>query len=355
MWAISCATTSAITSSSAWVAVAGSTRSRASRNVTQTEVLHRAGGEVGQRDEVELVARVGDAEVVGEEARGKDPALLGEAGERPLAGLMHDPHRDAVDVDRLGELELADDEGDQVGRHGHRVGEPDAPATVAGSLVGDLLGVGERGQLAVDHERDREDRLQIGLVPARERAASARRLELRDRDDLVVAGFVLERRSVEAAQLVVEHTAEADVQHRGTGLRSAVEREGDPLVRRVERDRRAVAAAVGVDQPRLIDLEVDRVDNDVSRGVGNVDLDRGLAGERRCREVGRQRELVPARDDSARQAIIVLVGHGGQRIRAPGTRCLGRWLGSVGASAPRCSPLRRGWHRERARRRPHER
>ncbi len=180
----------------------------------QTEVLHRAGGEVGQADEIELVGREGDAEVIGEEARGKDAALLCEARERALAGLVHDPHRHAVDVDRLGELELADDEGDQVGREGHRVGEPDAPAPVAGPLVGDLLGVGERGELTVDHERDREDRLQVGLVPAGERAASARRLELRDRDDLVVAGFVLERRSVEAAQLVVEHTAEADVQHR---------------------------------------------------------------------------------------------------------------------------------------------
>ena len=52
----------------------------------QTEVLHRAGGEVGHADEVELVGRVGDAEVVGEEARGKGPALHGEARERLLPG-----------------------------------------------------------------------------------------------------------------------------------------------------------------------------------------------------------------------------------------------------------------------------
>ena len=42
------------------------------------EVLHRALGEVGNRDHVELLARVGDVEVVAEEAQCERARLEGE-------------------------------------------------------------------------------------------------------------------------------------------------------------------------------------------------------------------------------------------------------------------------------------
>ncbi len=63
------------------------------------EVLHRAGGEVGQREQVDLVARVGDAVVVLEPAKAEGADVESEPGEVPLAGHVHDAHRDAVDVD----------------------------------------------------------------------------------------------------------------------------------------------------------------------------------------------------------------------------------------------------------------
>ena len=82
MWAISWATTSAITCSSACVAVVGSTRRRALPERDAAEVLHRAEGEVGQGDEVELVARIRDAEVARRRTRVLNaPHLSRERGE----------------------------------------------------------------------------------------------------------------------------------------------------------------------------------------------------------------------------------------------------------------------------------
>ena len=54
------------------------------------------------------------------------------AGEVALARNVEDAQRHAVDVDRLGVLERADDEGDEVGAHQHRVGEPDRDAPSVG-------------------------------------------------------------------------------------------------------------------------------------------------------------------------------------------------------------------------------
>ncbi len=94
------------------------------------QVFHGTEGEVGDGEEVELLGRVGDAEPPGEEAQGVGGDLEGERRQIVLAGDMDDPHRGAVDVDRLGGDELADDESHEVGRHHHGVGEEDAPRTV---------------------------------------------------------------------------------------------------------------------------------------------------------------------------------------------------------------------------------
>ena len=104
----------------------------------EAEVLHRAGGEVGEADEVELVGGIRDREVLGEELLAEGAALLGERSEGSLAGLVHDAQRHAADVDRVGDLELADDEGHEVRREEHRVGEPHPAAAVADRLVRDL-------------------------------------------------------------------------------------------------------------------------------------------------------------------------------------------------------------------------
>ena len=124
MWASSWATTSATSCRSFCVAVAGSTSSRFSRNVMQPRFSIAPGGEVGQAEQVDLVARVRDAVVVLEPAQAERRDVEAERGEVALAGHVHDPDRDAVDVDPLGGLERADDERHEVRAHDHRVGEP---------------------------------------------------------------------------------------------------------------------------------------------------------------------------------------------------------------------------------------
>ena len=71
MWASSWATTSATFCSSAWVARRRVDEQQALAERDAAEVLHRAGGEVGQGDQVDLVARVGDAVVVLEPAQAR--------------------------------------------------------------------------------------------------------------------------------------------------------------------------------------------------------------------------------------------------------------------------------------------
>ena len=118
---------------------------------------------------------------------GERPDLEGEVGEVALAREVHDAQRRAVDVDGLGDLERPDDEGHQVGRHHHGVGERDAHLAVARWRLADLGGVGDGEQVVGDHERDAEDGLEVGLVPAGEGPPGVGGLELGGGDDLLVA------------------------------------------------------------------------------------------------------------------------------------------------------------------------
>ena len=83
------------------------------------QVLHRAGREVRYGDQVDLVAGVGNVEVVREEAQRESADLQGEFGQGQLPRGAHDPQRHAVHIHGLGHLELADDERHQVRRHLH--------------------------------------------------------------------------------------------------------------------------------------------------------------------------------------------------------------------------------------------
>ena len=166
--------------------VAGSTSSSASRNVTQPRFSIAPNGEVGHGDEVELVAGIGDAEVVGEEVAARTRRPRGRTPVRcALAGRVDDPQRRAVDVDRLGDLERADDERDEVGRHRHGVGEADRAARP--SPVGSSAICSPRWRRAARSPATTsvtaKIALQVGLVPAGERPAGVGRLELGGGDD----------------------------------------------------------------------------------------------------------------------------------------------------------------------------
>jgi hypothetical protein len=256
------------------------------------EVLHGAEGEVGHGDEVELVAGVGEPEVVGEVAEGVGADLEGEVPQARLARHCGDAQRDTVHLDRLGELEGADHEGDEIGRHAHRLGERDL--TLAVAEVGLLLdgGVGDGGEPAVDDERHRECRLAIGLVPAREGAARVGALELRGRDDVLVATLVGERAAVEAPQLVVEDPGEGQLERPVARLGLAVERDGRPVVLLVQRDRALQAPALVGGELGAVDLQFGGVEHHVGDGLVHDDPHPLLAREGRRVEVGAERELV---------------------------------------------------------------
>ena len=144
MWASSWATTSATTSLLAVRARRRVDEQQALAERDAAEVLHRPGGEVRQGEEVDLVARVGDAVVVLEPAQGEGADVEGEAGQVGLAGNVIHAQRDAVDVDRAGGLQRADDEGHEVAAHHHRVGEGDRHRSVGALLTSDSRGCSTR-------------------------------------------------------------------------------------------------------------------------------------------------------------------------------------------------------------------
>ena len=172
------------------------------------QVLHGAGGEVRDGDEVHLLARVGDVEVVGEEAQRERADLEGELGQGLLPGRADHAEGHTVDVDGLGRLELADDEGHQVGRHLHRGGEADA--ALRPDLVGSDDGrIGNGVDVGVHDEGDLEHRLAVRLVEAGEAPPGVHGLELGGRDGLRLAVGAGVGGAVEPAQLVVEGAGEA--------------------------------------------------------------------------------------------------------------------------------------------------
>ncbi len=153
------------------------------------EVLHGAGLEVGDGDEVELGHGVLDAEVcvvVVEEVLG---GFDGEFGEVDLVGGAADADGDAVGF-AFGAVEVADEEGDEVGGHLRGGGEGQGVLPCAGRRVGDHVGVGDDGVGSVDGEGDVEGGFEGGFVEAGEGAAGVGGFEL---GDGVVAGLVLER------------------------------------------------------------------------------------------------------------------------------------------------------------------
>ena len=118
------------------------------------EVLHGPGGEVGQRRRGRPCRPGrGCRSSPGTSAGRTAPTSRAKPVRCPLPGHVDEAQRDAVDVDRVGDLERPDDEGDEVGRHGHRVGEADARGAPSGRASrGDLRPVGD-GQEVVGRRR----------------------------------------------------------------------------------------------------------------------------------------------------------------------------------------------------------
>ena len=135
------------------------------------QVLHGAEGKVRNRNHVQLVAGIGDSEVVREEAQRKGARFECEGGEMSLAARRDDTKWNSVHVDGFGFFEWSHDEGHQVGRHlhcrpkDHRGG----PIALIGATHDGGVGVGL--QVTGNVQRDVVAGLKNGLIPAGEGAA----------------------------------------------------------------------------------------------------------------------------------------------------------------------------------------
>ncbi len=181
-----------------------------------SEVLHGAGGEIGQCHQVDLVSGVGDAVVLLEPSQAEGSDILAEPGQVTLARHVHDSQRCAVDIDGVGHVEASDHECHQVAAHHHGVGERDHVAPLDERSI-DLGAVRDRRQAVVDVERDAEHRLERRLVPAGKRPPAIGGLHLGAGDHLLDALLVDVGAAVEATKLVVEHPLERDGEDGGAG------------------------------------------------------------------------------------------------------------------------------------------
>ena len=231
----------------------------------------------------------------------------GERGQVGLARGVDDPQRHPADVERLGGLQGADDEGHQVGGHHHGGGEADpALATRGGGLL-DHRAVGVGGQGVVDHQGDLEGGLQLGLVPARKGPAGVGGLHLGGGDDVLDTGVVGEGRAVEAVQLVVEDAGERQVQGGRPGPEGLGEGQGDPLLVGVVGD---VGGGQGVARVGVAVVELGEghhqlggVEGDGGRRRLHGDVDLHVAGEGRRRQVGGQDQPVGVGPDGGGEAV----------------------------------------------------
>ena len=234
MWASSWATTSTMRSSSAVVAFCGSASSSVSRKVMAPHVLHRAEGKVRHGDEVHLAARVVDAVVIHEPCQRERSGFQAEARQGRLAPHMHNAQRHAAHVDGIGGLEVADNEGHEVGGHLHGVGEGVAPAAVRQGFLTTRTSPQLTAMRPAGHDhRDAEDRLEVRLVEARKCPPGVRGLELGRRNGVGLARFVNERGPVEAPELVASARRRMCMRSGGRRVRAGCPSAGRSSIRSV--------------------------------------------------------------------------------------------------------------------------
>ena len=257
------------------------------------QVLHRAEGEVGERDEVALLAGIRDAVVVLEELDRERADVERELREMAAPGHVRDPHCHSARVDRLGHLERADDPRDQIGRYRDRRPESDPDVSVGQFLPVDLGAVGQCEQSVGHHERDREHRFELGFVEAREGATGMGRLELRGRQDALGPRLVEIGAAVEAEQTMADRAVELQLEDGVAGQERPLRGDHDVLAFRVDAQvggHRGTALAQ-LDQGHV---EAFGVQHDRVGRLGHLQGDDDLAGKRGGVQVGGDQQLVAA-------------------------------------------------------------
>mmetsp|Transcript_8511 Transcript_8511/g.35010 ORF Transcript_8511/g.35010 Transcript_8511/m.35010 type:complete len:428 (-) Transcript_8511:93-1376(-) len=215
----------------------------------ETPVLHRARRELRDGHHVGFRERVRQVEGLVVLVERGDRALEGEGPELGLAGRREDADHDLVLGQHRDDVELADAERQQIGRHARRLHELDRLPRRRGLVVvrvdALLRHIGERRQVRGHGERRLEGRLAERLVPAREAASSVDRLKLCRGHQLGFAAEVGVGRPIEAAHGVVEHASVFDPQARLAAR--------EQNLRRLERDGSRVVVNFGRDHVDPVD------------------------------------------------------------------------------------------------------
>ena len=260
-------------------------------------VLHRAGREVGHRDDVELPERIFDAVVAVVEGEDLLRRLERDPSEVALVRGRADADRDAFRR-AVEALEVADGHRDQVRRHlrGGRKLDRVLRRRRPGH-VGKHLAVGDGGIAAIDGQRHGKGRLEGRLVEARKRPARVGRLELRD-------GVLPQRRlaDVEPAQLAVQGAAVADADLGLPLLDRPCDGQRRGLAWLVQRDLGGLRRGAGADRD-VLELEFGGVEHDFRRRFGHLDADGLGALEPFAPEVDDEREVVMIGGDRRRKPL----------------------------------------------------
>ena len=128
-----------------------------------------------------------------------------------LARWVDDSDWHAVHLDRVGGLQRADHEGDQVGRQWDGVSEHHPVGAVANRCTGCLGPVGHGQQIRVHDQRDPECGLEVRFVEAREGTAGVGGLELGGGDG-VLRAVQHQGAPVETPEAVIEDPGEGQFQ-----------------------------------------------------------------------------------------------------------------------------------------------
>ncbi len=221
MWASSWATTSATFSVRRGCSWPDRASSRLSRKVMHPRFSIAPAAKSGRASRSTLSLGIRDAVVALEPAEGEGADLGGERGEVALAGHVDDAQRHA---------------GRRRSARWPRAGRPRTPRGRCSSAscrrtrttclpsprsTRSTSGPFDTAVSAGSMTRViAKTALNVGLVPAGERPAAVGRLHLRGGDHLRVAIGIGEGAAIEAAQLVVEHAGEGDLDRRRPGRRA---------------------------------------------------------------------------------------------------------------------------------------
>jgi hypothetical protein len=228
--------------------------------------------------------------------------------QRHLVGRGADPDRNAVRRP-FGALEIADDQRDQIGRHLRRPREDDGVLPPRSRRIGRDRAVRDRVVPRVDHGGEIEGRLHRRLVEGREHPPRVGGFELRHR-----VAAIVRLAQIEAAQLVIESAGVFDVQSRRSGGDSFRDDQRRELRLLVDFGPRRLCRAASLDGD-LLEGDLRRVEDDAIGRLGDTDVDRFFAGERRARQVGRDRQGVVIRLDVVGKAPCRRRRGGGRSIR----------------------------------------